>query len=532
MVSTSLLQNCCGPQFEKLLAEFSTRALFKKLVSDEEDGSTIKRLLGYQDLCKKDQTQGLSLAYKHALVSQLKERGALERRWRKFGRALNSAADLVQAEEDRASGSPKKDKKLPKRTVDRVHEHVRANWEGDNQWVDIVVSGASGRSNFGILDGSFSDVWKHASQDALYSIRTRDTEDLLHDLEDRVHVQSSRLEKWKLMRESPSEAAETVTTAQPQAPHSSSEAWDSPRAPRNPTSELREPKHSRPAESRIAKASRGGINDRRTTGGPMTRSKSERQCEIERPPAALKTERKGRTYHLRSRTAENLKYPALHEETDAQLSPFRGKDNSPSLVGHVDALGSGDQIEDTGHDPSLTKEPVRAVPESKPMLSLAERTRMSMARSSPLKRDPVAVSEPLDSWTQIDMPPSTKDVGAVAPLHTTVPFESLADRARQSMNLMTAKTPAQKRPRKARTSSLNETRRAGAGKYSQPAEDLTDTTWLEETLQNMDADYEAVFKSRPRVALSPVLSPRSGGPGIHEVLNLNGHISGEEDDFS
>jgi hypothetical protein len=48
-----------------------------------------------------------------------------------------------------------------------------------------------------------------------------------------------------------------------------------------------------------------------------------------------------------------------------------------------------------------------------------------------------------------------------------------------------------------------------------------------ETLLSPEAEYDSVFKSRPKIALSPVLSPRMGreslnGLALDEVDGVNG----------
>jgi len=55
------------------------------------------------------------------------------------------------------------------------------------------------------------------------------------------------------------------------------------------------------------------------------------------------------------------------------------------------------------------------------------------------------------------------------------------------------------------------------------------TSILEEILPDLDVDYETVFKSRPKIALSPRLKPMTDGvPNIEEALDEGASI----EDFS
>jgi hypothetical protein len=150
-----------------------------------------------------------------------------------------------------------------------------------------------------------------------------------------------------------------------------------------------------------------------------------------------------------------------------------------------------------------------------PRLTLTERTRMSMAPIVRLESDEddkvdSAVSLP-EPEPELENEPSNRRM-------------SLAERTRQSMAAMSAQ-PAKSRK------SLSKQRRLSQFPVNQfetpgkprpllpePRRDATPT----DKLFSEEADYESVFKTRPRVALSPVWSPDTSSLSLNEAMNGEG----------
>lgn len=162
--------------------------------------------------------------------------------------------------------------------------------------------------------------------------------------------------------------------------------------------------------------------------------------------------------------------------------------------------------------PPLTRQP-----------SLAERTRSSMAfKSSDLVRSPEASPSPTINTDQFPLPPSES---AESPLPST---RSLADRTRQSISSFQPPTPVARQTPAQHTRSRtsihqhpNTTprphRRSSFGHLTpsreEPNEEIDGRSASRriftptEQLFEASADMDSVFKSRPKIAQSPIMSP-------------------------
>lgn len=153
-------------------------------------------------------------------------------------------------------------------------------------------------------------------------------------------------------------------------------------------------------------------------------------------------------------------------------------------------------------------------PEKKGHPSLAERTRLSMASVSQVS---------LPSRKEEQTVPSIAIVEPVAS-ECTDRRASLLDRTRQSMSRLPAqpavrsKKPTNKKPRpSSMIYPVNQFETPGRAKV-EPIRNSTPT----EILFSPDADYSTVFKSRPKIALSPVISPDDSSlPAIESSSELD-----------
>ncbi|KAF2091959.1 hypothetical protein K490DRAFT_61407 [Saccharata proteae CBS 121410] len=178
--------------------------------------------------------------------------------------------------------------------------------------------------------------------------------------------------------------------------------------------------------------------------------------------------------------------------------------------------------------PSPVKKP-------RPRLSLMERTRMSMMGQS--RAFPIEEAE---------------DEEPIKPLATANPQEaseidkraSLLERTRQSMALM-EKLPPRPQPPRARNSISGKSRQSlypvnqweSPRKVSPLFEDIEEVEQqkAKEDLFSGDVQYENVFKSRPKIAVSPMLSPQLEDSGL--MPDSDGGLDGgsgddaEDDDY-
>ncbi|KAI0379211.1 HAUS augmin-like complex subunit 6 N-terminus-domain-containing protein [Hypomontagnella monticulosa] len=137
-------------------------------------------------------------------------------------------------------------------------------------------------------------------------------------------------------------------------------------------------------------------------------------------------------------------------------------------------------------------------------LSLADRTRMSMSRTRSYEKDDEVA--PLSPTKSVHAQSSTEDVTNPIP-EQGEEYEDLVARTRRSMaGFEAARQKAQLERRRSQRKS-----RAPQRKDSHfprlEEEDMHDTSIAEELMEAGQEDYEAIFKSRPRVQTSPLPSP-------------------------
>lgn len=173
----------------------------------------------------------------------------------------------------------------------------------------------------------------------------------------------------------------------------------------------------------------------------------------------------------------------------------------------------------------LAQQIIASVPEATPIptkvapLSLADRTRMSIAHSMPRRE--------IVSDTESELP---DEVLPTLPNHEYDRRTSLLERTRQSMTRLSTSNPTG--PRFRHSIIANNAKRRSIFPVNQfetpkrqPSLTLTEesspmaegSTTPKELLFSDEAEYASVFKSRPKIALSPVYSPKDMGASISSL---------------
>lgn len=162
---------------------------------------------------------------------------------------------------------------------------------------------------------------------------------------------------------------------------------------------------------------------------------------------------------------------------------------------------------------NATPSPVKGAPQ----LTLTERTRMSMAPTVPMRPHE---DDKVDS--PISLPEPEPEIDST---HLSRRM-SLAERTRQSMAAMTTHTHKSRKSldlRKQRRMSqfpVNQFETPGKPRSTIP-DARPDATPVDK-LFSEEADYDSVFKTRPKVALSPVWSPDTSSLSLNEAMNGDG----------
>lgn len=162
---------------------------------------------------------------------------------------------------------------------------------------------------------------------------------------------------------------------------------------------------------------------------------------------------------------------------------------------------------------NATPSPVKKAPR----LTLTERTRMSMAPIVPLQPDE---DDKVDSAVSLPEPEPEIDNTRFSRRM------SLAERTRQSMAATTTHTHKSRKSldlRKQRRMSqfpVNQFETPGKPRAMVP--DVRPDATPIDKLFSEEADYDSVFKTRPKVALSPVWSPDTSSLSLNEAMHGEG----------
>ncbi len=168
-----------------------------------------------------------------------------------------------------------------------------------------------------------------------------------------------------------------------------------------------------------------------------------------------------------------------------------------------------------------TPSPVKKPP-PRMSLSLAERTRMSMARTTSFESVPESPELPLSTMPPPPPPPIEEEVDRRATLleRTRLSMVAMQNKPRVSMS---ARENKEKRKSRQSLFPVNQFDTPRNRKSFERLEELraTQGTPKEELLSD-ETDYDRIFKSRPKIATSPVFTP-------HQLDGFEDDESGEDE---
>ena len=547
-IRKTMFDDCKGPKFEELLAVLSTAALFKAIKDDRGDQSITKKHLT-QLLFDITLSGSLLLPYQASFSYRLRNRDTLTRRWHKFGRVLASKGQeldrrAIEIEQKAASSSIKR---VPKRTLDRLRRHLTENWKGDSQWVDIVLQSDQHRPTRTLLQRQFSEIWSHACSDTLYAIRPTKNDSLLQSLEAGLEQQRRRLDRWKniknhLVAESHTTPSTSRTKMAENVPPIKAQK-DSERLKSATNVITPRPRGTR---ERASSQSFGEADHDTTTS--MRRSSGHIRAKSEAVHTPVSMRKYGNNIgRPLANTSARLATPVqlrrspdsstvdenaaiMSAKRSAQAAPMSSpKESQPDIDNHVvaqqtQAVGGSDSRADDIVSSVLNAQPSPV----KPISSLADRTRMSLANMNPTKIESHASM--LDPNYARPTPSRLNSIDSVP--QTPAPSHNLAERTRQSLSAMAilTKSAENRAVSRARPSTSSATNQFQTPIRESIEPKLVGTPTFEET--DLDADYDTIFKSRPRVAMSPVLKPMmETRESVGSVLGKRSEMS-YEDDFS
>lgn len=209
VIRKTVLDECKGERLEEVLAVFSSVVL-KKFVAERALNSgpeyrpTISEAISLENWgYSGDRTElnGLLLAHKASLKSTLAKKNAAREKYRGFKELLDMKERGIARRREQAKSSAREGlMKVSTTEKAEVRRVLRNNWTGNEQWVDGLL-GLSSSHKGGLFNTPFEEVWGGVRAGNVTDLEEQ-TAGLLEQLEQRVHHQKIRLQKWEDFRKS------------------------------------------------------------------------------------------------------------------------------------------------------------------------------------------------------------------------------------------------------------------------------------------------------------------------------------------
>ncbi|KAF3393797.1 hypothetical protein F1880_004770 [Penicillium rolfsii] len=460
----TMLDDCKGEKFDELLSVFST-AVLRKLVAasaSEMIWNPAMTLSTASSISLMDYQNivPLIIAHQVSLNATGARRSRVQETYEQFSRLLD---DKKVELTDRASNLSIQDKNRSQMDSDGLAHELRNNWLGSEEWATALLDGGSHSSTDGFLELPFSKAWKQATELTVEGLGNGVKSDLVVDLEARVLRLRGRLRRWHEFSDSLRKGRDESNDATRSARQESRLAFQG---------------HQSLTVASISKA----VRESAERGRILTEADQSFMSGVNEAIAGLNGQPHIETAQPSSVTfSEKASVPAPMVNEPQPTRSSRSEDTQPSLPS-------------TRNSPEIPTE-------------LSEQF-----HSSP----PVVRLHP-DHHSESDEEPEPE-------LHKPAASTSnytLVERTRKSMSLIpplptheSQHPPKRRGPRPSFPVNQFETPR----KSSPP--NITRSSTPQNKLFEEDADYASVFKSRPRIALSPISSP-----AVHFSPSMDGDES-------
>lgn len=461
----STFDECKGDKFEELLASVVNIVLRKWAQTQPRHIHSIHEI-------GDNQMVPLILAHKVSLQAKLEQRRLIRKQCneRKQSQALK-ASSLARYRKDLSRQEP-----IPELSREGLLEAINDSWAGEKQWVDVLLNGTPHPS--GLLTSPEDD-----SHDSLL----RKTQQL-------VLNQQTYLNELKQQRS-------LIPTYQvvPKEP-----AGDKLREPFS----VRFNKHRKlQAEEQHLRNSDG--ESKQHAGQPYKDLLLRLRAELCSPTVDAPIEAGGDSSHIEATSEDVTSSYRVSEETATE---HVHTNDSPecSWLGQTPRQERSVLAKETYESAATTavaSEPATPIPA--PSLTLEERTHMSLVSvlqhedpsSSPPQRDEDPVLSSVEEEVTLPTGHVTKEQG-------------LIERTRKSLSLL--KTVSSQTTKSRQSRGMRTSQAYPINPFETPRKSILDTGTLtpasdastpRERLFSDDAEEGSIFKSRPKIALSPMISP-------------------------
>ncbi|PGH29341.1 hypothetical protein GX50_07906 [[Emmonsia] crescens] len=474
----TMFDECKGEKFEEALAIFSLAVLRKVILArkGEHQNPVLEMTLnGSASSSEQEMLVPLIIAHRASLTNMIDDKYHVREVYDQLKTLLeNKAADLAVRLKEVAN--------KPTADEDSLSHDIMNLWYGNEKWADTMLNGGMQVRTDHVLESSFSRTLSLIKNGRLDDMGSRSSSDLLADLDNRLAEQKARVEKWRKFKQT---LGEERRAAQPSNHRSSSQTL----VFRN---------HQSLTIASLAQSDRKStppsLNDTEYSSlvAALDTALLKHQVNIshkkEQPDSG---DSKKRTLpNIHSNRGYSVDQAALSILAE-QPTPNSSDMDNVSIISSIPTQGSGRS------SPKLESGEVSGsgTPHYEYSSGLATPSITIEYDSNP---------SPINEDTESPQPISLNPTRAVS--------GNLIERTRQSMSFLPTPSARSRhslaaKPRKSQVFPTNqfETPKKGDAWSLRPGNSGTSTP--KEELFSQDADYASVFKSRPRVAMSPVNSP-------------------------
>lgn len=472
----SMLDDCKGPRFEEVLAVFSTAVLHKIVCENPLEPGI--RLAFAKTLTENELEEKLIplIITHHSALNKSKRDGVKIREGhQQFVKLLDEKAKELSARSDR---------KL-KATGEFLHSEsiahdVKANWLGSQDLVDTLFHGGSSVENDAFLELPFEQAWHYAKRGNIDQLSRPARVDLLQDMETFSSRQRDRIQLLKKTKKSTSDVDQGSIMKATTTSHD------------NRGLIFRD--HQTLTVAGISKSLRESAEPRKLF--------DEHQAVISSLRSSLSEGQRMRVQQAEnSYSSTTLVEPPPHHQplkNEPVLSPVPDTEKfippaSPSPS--VQVTDYGDEHRATGADSTTENAPIHLPSD------IATHFGSDLDDSSSSNPEPELQSNPEPEPTRLPLPQ----------------FEprpsSLLERTRQSMSLLPPPSNSRSRQSLAARRETRQSQLFPINQFQTPPKEVPEqpsrsgASTPRDDLFSEEAEYASIFKSRPRVATSPLMSP-------------------------
>ena len=476
MLRKTMLDECKGEKFEELLALFSMAVLRRVLSSRKQSPDNVAMRIamsGRPTASEQEALLPLILAHRGSVATLMKERKQLGESYGGYDKLFRSTLGEVSERAKSVTRPSKQDANA----FDQAGRDIRNSWQGASVWADTILEGGNSAATNPFLEVDFPRAWSVVRKGgALSDIQTTN---LLADLDYRIAQQRSRLQKWKEFRK-------TLATEKRNAGAELPNEISTPLVFRQ-HQELSMPSNTDDSTPTIQEDEyRRFVADMEYALGNIQGSSLQSTEPVSPIPRARQV---GPSRSAQSAAMGNDR--ALNTPSKMLSSP--SERHSPRIV-----LPGSVSENSRNYDRNDLPSPIHI--------------RRSDTPSVIIEPDPHGDTETM---------PTSHVATSLSHQSDAEPqgISTLMERTRKSMSLLPAPVASKprhsltKRPRQSQTFPVNQFETPRKGEQSERPGAITP----QGDLFSQDADYASVFKSRPKIAMSPVNTPPVQLPSFDDM---------------